>query len=298
MVALEGNFAYSLLLGMFAAVNPCGFVLLPTYLVYFLGIENQHTGAQRAGIERALIVSAAMSAGFLTVFVIVGTVSRVFTTTIQANAKYASLIVGLALIALGGRMMTGWKPKVSLRSTGRRNQRSRTVWSMFAFGIAYAVASIGCTIGFLVSAVLGSFGSQGFVSGVLSVTLYGAGMAMIVTALTVTLAFANGGLTRILRKGIPHLDRVAAMFVIATGIYLAWYWYQAINEHTGDAVTGNVETWQSNTVNLLQRTGIWKLTAIFGIAVVSAIVYVVIGRHRQTATRDEPLTAPPDTTQR
>ena len=30
---IEGDFAYSLLLGMLAAVNPCGFVLLPTYLI-------------------------------------------------------------------------------------------------------------------------------------------------------------------------------------------------------------------------------------------------------------------------
>ena len=39
MIALEGNFAYSFILGIMAAVNPCGFVLLPTYLVYYLGTE-------------------------------------------------------------------------------------------------------------------------------------------------------------------------------------------------------------------------------------------------------------------
>ncbi|MEY4251378.1 MAG: hypothetical protein RL691_259, partial [Actinomycetota bacterium] len=39
MIALDGNFAYSFLLGVMAAVNPCGFVLLPTYLVYYLGTE-------------------------------------------------------------------------------------------------------------------------------------------------------------------------------------------------------------------------------------------------------------------
>ena len=37
LIALEGNFAYSFMLGMLAAVNPCGFVLLPAYLLYFYG---------------------------------------------------------------------------------------------------------------------------------------------------------------------------------------------------------------------------------------------------------------------
>ena len=86
MIALEGRFAYSFLAGIFAAVNPCGFVLLPTYLMYFLGLEGARPGTQRASIQRALTVSAATSAGFISVFVIVGTISRGFTTVIEDNA--------------------------------------------------------------------------------------------------------------------------------------------------------------------------------------------------------------------
>ena len=33
VLAIEGNFAYSFMLGILAAVNPCGFVLLPAYLL-------------------------------------------------------------------------------------------------------------------------------------------------------------------------------------------------------------------------------------------------------------------------
>ena len=51
----------SFLRGMAAAVNPCGFILLPTYLMYFLGLEGQHPGSQRATIRRGLVVSGAVS---------------------------------------------------------------------------------------------------------------------------------------------------------------------------------------------------------------------------------------------
>ena len=48
----------SFIRGLVAAVNPCGFILLPTYLMYFLGISAGGTGTQRATIRRALLVSA------------------------------------------------------------------------------------------------------------------------------------------------------------------------------------------------------------------------------------------------
>ena len=53
-IVIEGNFAYSFMLGILAAVNPCGFVLLPAYLLYFLGIDGGNQGVTRAPLQRAL----------------------------------------------------------------------------------------------------------------------------------------------------------------------------------------------------------------------------------------------------
>ena len=80
LLAIQGNFAYSFLLGVLAAVNPCGFVLLPAYLLYFLGLDKSNgQDTQRASLRRALIVSSAVSFGFIVVFLVVGTISRLFT---------------------------------------------------------------------------------------------------------------------------------------------------------------------------------------------------------------------------
>ncbi|MFD9950214.1 cytochrome c biogenesis CcdA family protein [Nonomuraea sp. NPDC059023] len=53
--------------GSVAAFNPCGFALLPAYLSMLLGDE-------RGGARRALGCSAAMTAGFVTVFGLFGLV--------------------------------------------------------------------------------------------------------------------------------------------------------------------------------------------------------------------------------
>ena len=164
----------SFLRGLVAAVNPCGFILLPTYLMYFLGLQGQHPGSQRASIRRALVVSAAVSAGFLTVFVAAGLISVHFTQWINRNARYATVVIGVALVVLGVAMLFGYKLPIStpqLDAGGRR----RTIGSMFVYGIAYAVASIGCTIGLFLATLLGSTRSDGVLSGVANVVAYGAG---------------------------------------------------------------------------------------------------------------------------
>lgn len=287
-MALEGNFAYSFLLGVLAAVNPCGFVLLPAYLMYFLGLEGTNPSAdQRAGVRRALVVSGATSAGFIVVFLVVGTISRLLTQWIEQQAKYAGLVIGLALMVMGVAMLAGWKPQSGLlqrRGTALAGERrDRTVRSMFLFGVAYAVASIGCSLAFLTTAIFGSIRTTGFVSGVASIVLYGVGMSLLVMALTVTLALAQGGLLRVLRRAMRHLDRVAAAFIFATGAYLAWYWWGAITERTGtDGLIGRVERWQADLANFLQRQGAWRLALVLG-AVVALGVVIAGRRHRSKA---------------
>lgn len=262
MIALEGNFAYSFLLGVMAAVNPCGFVLLPTYLVYYLGTELERGEDNPvAAVRRGLTVGAAVSSGFVLLFLIVGIISRAFTTVIQDNAKYAALVIGVALIALGIAMVAGWKPTIAQPNVSL--ERKRTFVNMFLFGIVYAVASLGCTIGFLTSVILGSVGRHGYTSGVISVVLYGLGMGMLVTSLTVALAFARVGLIGTLRRGLPWFDKVSGVFVILTGIYLSWYWYGAITERSSDSVITRIEHLQTRVAEFLQNVGAWWLAIVF-----------------------------------
>lgn len=284
MIALEGNFAYSFVLGVLAAVNPCGFVLLPTYLMFFLGLEGSRPAdTQRTSLARALRVGGATSSGFIAVFLVVGSISRLFTNAIERNAKYASIVIGAGLVVMGVAMLAGWKPRIATPSIA--SGKTRTFGSMFVFGIAYAVASIGCTIGFLTSVILGSINVHGFFSGILSIALYGLGMGAIVMALTVSLAFAKGGLLRVLRNGMRHLDRVSAGLVLLTGLYLTWYWYAAIAERDYGSFVSRVERWQSDLATFLQRQGAWKLALIFGAVITVAGIVVRFGRRDDEVPR-------------
>ena len=279
---LEGSFAYSFMLGVLAAVNPCGFALLPNYLLYFLGAEPGAT-ARQAPMRDAIRVGMSVSSGFLAVFVVVGVVSRLFTQWIEQNAKYAALVIGVAIIATGVRMLSGWKPR--LFSPQGVSTVDRTWPSMFLYGVVYAVASIGCTIGFLTTAVFGSFSVHGVASGVVSVVLYGLGMSLLVTALTVTLAVARQGLLASLRRVLPVVNTLSALFMIATGAYLAWYWYVAITERSSLGPIGSrVESMQSRLATAIQEVGSRPLFVIL-VAVITAALITTRRRSTHTSKR-------------
>jgi cytochrome c-type biogenesis protein len=275
---IEGAFAYSFLLGVLAAVNPCGFALLPAYLASFLGVDRDDG---RAPMHRALIVSASVSAGFLVVFLVVGVVSRFFTQWIVEQAMYAGLAIGVLLVCFGVALLAGWKPPLSLPTIG--THRDRSARAMFVFGVAYAVASIGCTIGLFTSVILGSVIRDGYVAGVLSIVLYGVGMSLLVTALTVTIAAARQWLLRTLRRGLPHVERVAAILVLSTGLYVTWYWWVAVSRRTSLGVVGEaVSSWQVGITNFLQGQGAPRIAVVLVVIVAAAIAAARYGARRET----------------
>ena len=270
ILAIEGNFAYSFILGVLAAVNPCGFVLLPTYLIFFLGTREEPNLTTGERLRRALVVSSGISIGFLAIFFVIGVISRLFTQWIELNAKYASLAIGIVLVIGGARMLTGWTPKFAVPQLG--GVQTKTFRATVVYGVAYAVASIGCTIGFLTTAVFGSIALHGFVSGVLSILLYGLGMAMLVTALTVSLAFAKTGLLTIVKNQLHLIQRLGAIFVTLTGIYLVFYWYAAISETRSASFVTRIERWQTRVASFLQQQGAFRLAVVLTLVVAMAVV--------------------------
>ncbi len=260
--------------GILAAVNPCGFILLPTYLMYFLGMQSDEPSPQRETLRRALKVAGSLSAGFLAVFLVVATISQVFTSWIEQNAKYATGFFGVALVVLGAAMLFGFKlPMMSPQvGTGERDQTFR---SMFVYGVAYAIASLGCTIGFFITALFVTSRNGGVFTGVQNGIAYAAGMALLVGSLTVALAFANNGLLKVLRSVLQYMDRLAAAFVLLSGLYLLWYFWKVDLQEEGDVITDTVADWQT-TIQTYINNNQWGVAVTMFALVGATMAYVYL----------------------
>lgn len=294
MLALDPAVGLSFLRGMFATVNPCGFVLLPTYLLYFLGIEASgggSAGPARASVRRALMVGGAVAAGFVTVFVAVGLFTSFVDTWLVANSKYVTVVIGAAFVVLGTAMLAGYRPRFATPHLDP-GPRTRTVESMFVYGVAYAVASLGCTIGlFLPTIVRGR--REGFAIGLVHVGAYGLGMALVVVGLTVSLAVASQALLRVLRAAMRHVDLLAAAFMVLSGLYLIWYFVVVDLQGGSDSVTDAMARWQERAAARLNDR--WELVALgLGVIVAGALGYAVRRRPRHPSGTPAPDAPEPE----
>jgi cytochrome c-type biogenesis protein len=264
--------------GMVASINPCGFVLLPTYLLFFLGVQAaEQAGDQRASMRRALVVGSAVSAGFVAVFLVVGIVTETIDNWLVSNAKYATVVIGAAFVILGVAMLAGYRPRYATPHLDAGG-RTRSVGSMFVYGIAYAIASLGCTMPLFLTTVFGTGRRDGFAAGVANAVLYGAGMGLVVIALTVSLAGANHLLLGALRSAMRYVDLIAAAFLVLSGVYLLYYF--AVVDVGGDtsSITDSVRRFQNRVSTTLASR--WELIAVVLATVVAAALVFVARRPR------------------
>ena len=267
------NLSLSFIRGLVASINPCGFVLLPTYLMYFLGVSAADQHAQRAPISRALLVGTMVSSGFIVVFFAIGAITQYWTTALFDNAKYATAVIGVLFIVLGIAMLFGFKlPFTTPRLEA--GGRDRTISSMFLYGVAYAVASLGCTLPLFIATLFQAGKREGYWAGVANVVAYAAGMALVVISLTLALATANLGFVRWLRAKMQYVEMVSGAFVLLSGVYLLWYFWQRDLNEQGDPITDAVDGLQQDITGWLN--GNWQAVAwILGGIVAVAIGYSV-----------------------
>jgi cytochrome c-type biogenesis protein len=277
--------AQYLALGMVATVNPCGFAMLPAYLSYFLGLEGSDAEVPQTSVTQAMRVALAVSAGFLAVFALAGAAVELTSLPVQENVPWISVVIGLALFALGVAMLCGFDPSVRLPRL-ERGGRSRTVGSRFVFGVSYAIASIGCTLPLFLGAVAGTINRDSFVEGVLVFGVYGLGMTLVLLALTVAIALARTSIVRFLRGVQPYVGRIAGGLVALAGAYVAYYGWQEIRAgRWGEVPDSNiidvVSGWSTDLTRWIDSVGSVRIAVVVVILLAGTVAGVRAGRARR-----------------
>jgi cytochrome c-type biogenesis protein len=282
---IHGDFALAFGTGMVAAVNPCGFAMLPAYLGFFLGTGNDERSVT-VRVSRALAVGGALTLGFLVVFVVLGTVLRDATRHIARVSGWATLVIAVVLIVVGVAITFGWRLPIATPKMAKGG-RSGTFRSMFLFGVSYAVASIGCALPIFIGNVVLSSRRDGVLAGLINTALYGLGMGLVITGLTVSLAVASGGMLRVLRKAMRFVDRAAGAVMALAGIYLVVFAIEEIQVARGN-LSGSAVTRRGNDVQSWLQSQLDRDRVTTGIvlaAVVGACVLAVLANRRRAAPR-------------
>ena len=216
--------------GMVAAVNPCGFALLPAYLALYIG--GREPGRTHSSglvlLARAARVGVTMSAGFTLLFGVAGLVLGVAATTLVRLFPWVGLVVGVALVALGARLAGGTMVYASVgeRIADRLGGRARRggAGSYFIYGLAYGAASLSCTLPIFLAVVGSAFTSGDYVAASVQFLLYAFGMGVVVLGMTLGVAlFRDAVLTRA-RGAMRYVQPASAALLLLAGGYIMYYW--------------------------------------------------------------------------
>ena len=274
MIGNSVPFSIALTAGGLAVVNPCAFPLVPAFLSFYLGADEQRLPAAPTRALQGLLVGALVAAGFLTVFAVVGLPLSLGLSAIADAVPWLGLATGVALAATGVLALAGIAVRLPSSLQLRLSvRRSRTAGAMFLFGVGYGAASLGCTLPIFLALIGASLGAANLTI----FAAYAAGMTLVLMALAVTVAFTRQGLARFLRRLLPHISQLAGLLLIASGGYLFYYWYRLRfgNQLTlaDDPVVGLASRYSGQLESFARQHG----TPFIAIAAAAVALALVIG---------------------
>ncbi|MCH0562994.1 MULTISPECIES: cytochrome c biogenesis CcdA family protein [unclassified Streptomyces] len=268
--------------GMLAAVNPCGFALLPAYLS--LLVLGDDSPSRTVAVGRALTATAAMTVGFAAFFAVFGLVIQPGAGQVQQHLPWFTIAFGLLITAAGAWLLAGRQLPTMAPKLRRAPTVTRSVPSMALFGMAYATASLGCTIAPFLAIVVSAFRSGSVTEGVTLFTAYAAGMGLIVGAASLTVALTRTtAVTRLRRLG-ALAPRLGGGLLLLVGAYVAYYgWYEIRTQRdpaTADPVIDTAASIQRAAADALDSAGPAVIGTLFALLLLATLLIRHRGRSR------------------
>ncbi|MDF2711075.1 MAG: hypothetical protein K0R62_6727 [Nonomuraea muscovyensis] len=278
MQAADLPLALALAAGTVAAFNPCGFAMLPAYLTLLIADGEP---ARRGLLGRALLLSAAMTAGFVTVFGLFGVAVTVLAVSVGRYLPWVTLVIGGLLAGLGVWLLTG--RELLLRLPGLATGRpAASPLSLYGYGLSYAVASLSCTVGPFLAVTSASLSGAGLLGGVAAFVAYALGMGLVVAVLSLAVALARAAAVARLRRLLPYVSRASGGLLVLAGLYVMYYGWYELRVFSGgsadDPIVGAATALQGALAGWLESAGAGWIALVLALLAVGALVLRAVRR--------------------
>lgn len=288
----DAPFALALSAGILAAVNPCGFAMLPAYVSLLITGDDTSVSSPSwwTRLGRALALTGAMTLGFAAFFGAFGLLAAPAADWLATRLPWVTIVIGIVLFGLGVWLLAGRELPSPVPKPGRAPDLRQRFWPMFGFGISFAVASLGCTIGPFLAVVVASFTTDSPAAGIGLFFAYAAGMALIVGTVSIAVAVAQQSMIRWMRRTAPVISRISGALMAVAGGYVAWYGWYEVRVFTGAIVSdpiidaaSSLQTWLAATVEDIGATAF----ALAFLLIVASVGAVITWRRRTQAGQAE-----------
>jgi cytochrome c biogenesis protein CcdA len=290
-----GPITLALAAGALSTINPCGFAMLPAYLAFYVGADEDQLPSAPNRMAQGLLTGLMVTGGFLLVFAIVGLPITYGATRIVRLIPFAGIALGVALLIFGIATLLGRKISMTISNPVKPGQTKQPK-TMFMFGIGYGIASLGCTLPVFLAVVGASLATRGTGSALIVLAAYGLGMAIMLILFSTGAALVRDGLVRGVRRMMPYMHWITGAMLTFAGVYLTYYWarvkFGSAATLGDDPIVGFVGDFTATIERFAGAYG--QAIVLTGGVIVAAIVIAVVWKRITTDddTTDEADAAP------
>jgi cytochrome c biogenesis protein CcdA len=219
-------FGFAFAAGMASAANPCGFSLLPAYIGLLLSEHAEERPSMARRLSRALLIAVTVSAGFVGLFATVGLVVGSGGQAVTGLFPVVGLAVGVVLVGVGAFRLGGGLvyATAAQRLSARLGAGSSGARGYLLFGLTYGIASLSCTLPIFLAVLGGSLATSDVATTLSQMVLYGLGMGLVISALTLAVALFRLSMQRWLMGAVRWVEPIGTIFLFLAGMYIVYYW--------------------------------------------------------------------------
>ena len=200
--------------GIITFISPCILPLLPLYVSYFIGGNEENAKSK----YNALVNSLGFVLGFTIIFTLLGTLAGTFGSFIKEQSNIINLIGGFTVILFGANYMGIFKIPFLERSL-KMNVEIKTFkfLSSILFGMIFAIGWTPCVGTFLGAALMIAVNSQDILKGTIMLLIYSIGLgipfvicAILIDKLKQTFNF--------IKSNYNVINRISGIILVIIGI--------------------------------------------------------------------------------
>ena len=207
------EYVFTFLEGIASFISPCLLPMLPIYISYFMGEEEENN-------KNAIINSIGFVLGFTIVFLILSIFASTFGILISKYLKYIKIVFGIIIILLGLNYMELLQFKFLNRNKGIKfNTKNLNFFKAMLFGILFSISWTPCIGSFLGSALLIVAKGQNLIKGIILMLLYSIGLG-IPFVISVVLMEKLKNIFSVIKNNYKIIKKVSGIILIFMGLYV------------------------------------------------------------------------------
>ncbi len=152
---------------------------------------------------------------------------------------------------------------------------------MFVFGVAYAVASLSCTLPIFLSLISTAVAVSSAPQVLLIFLTYGTGMALVVVGITIGVAEGRRSIIERVRLIGRRIDLISGWVMLLAGAFIVWYWATELSVGALALGSNPIVRWiEETSASITGFVGRHVTAVAIGVPVL-VVIWFGMGRRRQ-----------------